>query len=141
MNILQPLQLLLVTLAGWLNRQQYDVIAYIQEENWIVKSKLKGKRTRFTGYCPALPSDGEAFSCGEDASYGATKRWLAIVSMQLWRSSPSCSPLRSRRQIGRRSYRFPQCVEQRLGVGEVHPPLTPLNLSVFPVVLVGDLNR
>ena len=58
MNILQPLQLLLVILAGWLNRQQYDVIAYIQEENWIVKSKLKGKRTRFTGYCPALPSDG-----------------------------------------------------------------------------------
>ena len=33
MNILQPWQLLLVTLPGWLNRQQQDVIAYIQEEN------------------------------------------------------------------------------------------------------------
>jgi hypothetical protein len=32
MNIIQPWQLLLVTLAGWINRQQQDVIAYIQEE-------------------------------------------------------------------------------------------------------------
>jgi transposase InsO family protein len=37
-----------VTLAGWINRQQQDVIAYIQEENRILKGKLKGKRIRFT---------------------------------------------------------------------------------------------
>ena len=48
MNALQPWQLLLVTLAGWINRQQQDVIAYIQEENRILKSKRKGKRIRFT---------------------------------------------------------------------------------------------
>ncbi len=48
MNVFQPWQLLLVTLAGWINRQQHDVIAYIQEENRILKSKLKGKRIRFT---------------------------------------------------------------------------------------------
>ncbi len=48
MNVFQPWQLLLVTLAGWINRQQQDVIAYIQEENRILKSKLKGKRIRFT---------------------------------------------------------------------------------------------
>jgi hypothetical protein len=48
MNALQPWQLLLVTLAGWINRQQQDVIAYIQEENRILKDKLKGKRIRFT---------------------------------------------------------------------------------------------
>ena len=35
-------------LAGWVNRHQLDVIAYIQEENKILKSKLKGKRIRFT---------------------------------------------------------------------------------------------
>ena len=48
MNVFQPWQLLVVTLAGWINRQQQDVIAYIQEENRILKSKLKGKRIRFT---------------------------------------------------------------------------------------------
>ncbi len=48
MNVFQPWQLLLVALAGWINRQQHDVIAYIQEENRILKNKLKGKRVRFT---------------------------------------------------------------------------------------------
>ncbi len=37
-----------MTLAGWINRQQQDVIVYIQEENRILKNKLKGKRIRFT---------------------------------------------------------------------------------------------
>ncbi len=41
MYLFQPWQLLLVTLAGWINRQQQDVIDYIQEENRILKSKLK----------------------------------------------------------------------------------------------------
>ena len=48
MNASQAWQLLLVCLAGWINRHQLDVIAYIQEENKILKSKLKGKRIRFT---------------------------------------------------------------------------------------------
>ena len=48
MNILHPWQLLLVTRTRWINRQQYDVIAYIQEENRSPKNKRKGKRVRFT---------------------------------------------------------------------------------------------
>ena len=40
MNILQPWQLLLVCLAGWINRQQRDVIEYIQEENRVLRCKL-----------------------------------------------------------------------------------------------------
>ncbi len=48
MNTFQPWQLLLVSLSGWINRHQQDVIAYIQEENRILKTKLKGKRIRFT---------------------------------------------------------------------------------------------
>ena len=48
MNVLQAWQLLLVTVARWINRQQQDVIAYIQEENRILKGKLKGRRIRFT---------------------------------------------------------------------------------------------
>ena len=46
MNIHQPWQLLLVALAGWINRQQQDVIEYLQEENRVLKSKLTGKRIR-----------------------------------------------------------------------------------------------
>ena len=48
MNAFQAWQLLLVALAGWINRHQQDVIDYIQEENRILKHKLKGKRIRFT---------------------------------------------------------------------------------------------
>ena len=48
MQIFQPWQLLVVAVAGWINRQQQDVIAYIQEENRILRNKLKGKRIRFT---------------------------------------------------------------------------------------------
>ena len=48
MNTVQPWQLLLVTIAGWINRWQQDVIAYIQEESRTLRSKLKGKRIRFT---------------------------------------------------------------------------------------------
>ena len=48
MSAFHAWQLLLVALAGWINRQQQDVIAYIQEENRILKHKLKGKRFRFT---------------------------------------------------------------------------------------------
>lgn len=48
MQIFQSWQLLLVAVAGWINQHQLDVIAYIQEENKILKSKLKGKRIRFS---------------------------------------------------------------------------------------------
>jgi hypothetical protein len=32
----QPLQLLLVMFAGWVNRHQLDLIAYLQEENRVL---------------------------------------------------------------------------------------------------------
>ena len=35
-----PLQFLLVALAGWINQQQRDVIAYRQEENRVFASSL-----------------------------------------------------------------------------------------------------
>ncbi len=33
-------------LPCWVYRNQHDVITYIQEENRVLKSKLKGKRIR-----------------------------------------------------------------------------------------------
>jgi hypothetical protein len=44
----QPLQLLLVIFAGWVNRHQLDGIEYLQEENRVLKEHLGGRRIRLT---------------------------------------------------------------------------------------------
>jgi hypothetical protein len=44
----QPLQLLLAIFAGWVNRHQLDLIAYLQEENRVLTERLGGRRIRFT---------------------------------------------------------------------------------------------
>jgi transposase InsO family protein len=44
----QPLQFLLVALAGWVNQQQRDVIDYLQEENRVLRKQLGRQRLRFT---------------------------------------------------------------------------------------------
>ena len=41
-------QILVVALAGWLNRQQQDVVEYLQEENRVLREHHNGKRLRFT---------------------------------------------------------------------------------------------
>ncbi|MCY2987713.1 MAG: helix-turn-helix domain-containing protein [Planctomycetota bacterium] len=42
--ILQPWQLLFLILAGWVNRQQQDVIEYLRTENQVLREKLGKKR-------------------------------------------------------------------------------------------------
>jgi hypothetical protein len=42
------LQVLLVTLAGWVNRHQQHVIADQAEENRALKEQVKGRRLRLT---------------------------------------------------------------------------------------------
>jgi hypothetical protein len=42
--ILQPWQLLLFVFAGWVNRQQQEVIEYLHTENQVLKEKLGKKR-------------------------------------------------------------------------------------------------
>jgi putative transposase len=42
-ELLPPWQLLLLVLAGWVNRQQQDVIEYLLAENRVIRQKL-GKR-------------------------------------------------------------------------------------------------
>ena len=44
----QPLQFLVVALAGWINQQQRDVIDYLQEENRVLREQLAPRRLRFT---------------------------------------------------------------------------------------------
>src|SRR6266704_2395116 len=45
---LSPVRLLLVTLAGWINRQQQEVIEYLVEENRVLIEQLRGRRVRLT---------------------------------------------------------------------------------------------
>ena len=42
--IMQPWQLLLLILAGWINRKQQNVIDYLKTENEVLKEKLGKKR-------------------------------------------------------------------------------------------------
>src|SRR5215831_20143673 len=44
---LDPFRLLLISLAGWLNQQQQDIIDYLQEENHVLREQLGGQRLRF----------------------------------------------------------------------------------------------
>ena len=41
-------RLLLVTLAGWVNRHQQQVIEYLVEENRVLRQQVKGRRVRLT---------------------------------------------------------------------------------------------
>jgi hypothetical protein len=43
-----PLQVLIWTLSGWVNRHQQDVIAYLVEENRVLKEQMQGRRLRLT---------------------------------------------------------------------------------------------
>ena len=43
-----PLQVLLWTFSGWVNRHQQEVIAYLVEENRVLKEQMKGRRFRLT---------------------------------------------------------------------------------------------
>lgn len=38
---------LLISLAGWLNQRQQDVVDYLKEENRVFREQLGGKRLRF----------------------------------------------------------------------------------------------
>src|SRR5229473_805621 len=46
--LLQPVQMLLLMFAGWVNRHRLDLIEYLQEENCVLKERMGGRRLRFT---------------------------------------------------------------------------------------------
>jgi transposase InsO family protein len=60
---LSPWQVLLVTLAGWVNRHQQHVIEYLVEENRVLKEQVKGRRLRLTDdQCRRLAAKGRRLS-------------------------------------------------------------------------------
>ena len=42
------IQLVLLTIAGWISHHQQDVIAYLVEENRVLKEQLKGRQLRLS---------------------------------------------------------------------------------------------
>ena len=44
----EPLRFLLWVFAGWANRRQLEVIAYLHEENRELREQVGGKQLRFT---------------------------------------------------------------------------------------------
>jgi hypothetical protein len=47
-QVIQPLHLLVIALAGWLERHQQAIIDYLIDENRVLKEQLEGQRLRFT---------------------------------------------------------------------------------------------
>src|SRR5215467_12624093 len=47
-SCLDPFSFLVVTLAGWLNQRQQQVIEYLIEENRVLRQQIGRRRLRFT---------------------------------------------------------------------------------------------
>ncbi len=45
---IHPLQVLLLTVSGWVNRHQADAIEYLVEKNRVLKEQMPGRRLRLT---------------------------------------------------------------------------------------------
>jgi hypothetical protein len=43
-----PLQLIIATLVGWIEREQRDLIEFLREENRVLKAQLHGRRMRLS---------------------------------------------------------------------------------------------
>src|SRR5688572_16956662 len=67
-----PFQLLIAVFGGWLHREQADVIAFLREENRILKARLVGQR------CVSRTVSG-------DASRNWDSRLVAECSRRFWR--------------------------------------------------------
>src|SRR5215467_16385501 len=46
-KVLDPFRFLVVSLAGWMNERQLQVIDYLREENRVLREQLGGRRVRF----------------------------------------------------------------------------------------------
>jgi hypothetical protein len=57
--VLDPFQLLLISLSGWLNQQQQDVMDCLQEENRVLREQLGDRRLPPERSAPAFGGQGE----------------------------------------------------------------------------------
>jgi len=89
--ILQPWQLFLVILAGWMNRQQQDVIEYLRTENQVLKEKLGKKRILLDDdQRRRLAAKGMVLSCKRLEEVGTLftpdtiQRWHRMLVANKW---------------------------------------------------------
>jgi putative transposase len=47
-QVLDPFRFLLLTMAGWVNQHQQQIIEYLREENRVLREQLGDSRLRFT---------------------------------------------------------------------------------------------
>jgi len=45
-GVLDPFRFMLIAVAGWMNQRQLRVIAYLREENRVLREQLGGRRLR-----------------------------------------------------------------------------------------------
>jgi putative transposase len=45
--MLEPLQFVVVAIAGWINQRQQQTIEYLREENLVLREQLRSRRLRF----------------------------------------------------------------------------------------------
>lgn len=84
-----PLQFLLLVFAGWVNRHQAEVVAYLQEENCVLREQLAGRRLPFTdAQRRRLAAKGRAVG----------RRTLEQPACIVWRVPPSPHCSRSKRR-------------------------------------------
>src|SRR5260370_27980223 len=46
-RVLDPFRFVLITVTGWMNQRQLQVIDYLREENRVLREQLDGRRVRF----------------------------------------------------------------------------------------------
>jgi hypothetical protein len=92
--ILQPWQLLLLILAGWINRHQQDVIDYLRTENEILREQLGPRRLLLTDdQRRRLAAKAKVFGRKTLAAIGTfftpdtLLRWHRLLVAQKWDTS------------------------------------------------------
>jgi len=107
-SLLQPWQLLLLILAGWINHREQEVIEYLRAENRVLREKL-GKKRILLNDDPGSNRPRRAVAAGQPSfftsvccrsarirrSYDLIKRERSVRSMRV---GPSGSAFRSRSQ-------------------------------------------
>jgi hypothetical protein len=46
-RVLDPIQFVMIALAGWMNQRQLQTIEYLREENRVLREQLRGRRLQF----------------------------------------------------------------------------------------------
>ncbi len=110
-----PWQTLAVIVAGWMSRQQQQVIEYLREENRVLREKL-GKRR-------VLLNDDQ-------------RRWLAVKAIAA--DSPSRAELYRRHQLGRLAA---QGGGQALDSLDPHRPLAALDQADVRAMKPGGIRE